>query len=334
MRSTTDPGAEPAGTVLTGTIVLGEHGAIALDTTPELARITKAWLESFRDSPDTRDAYERDLKHFVGWSGQHGNIDPLTYRRADIDAYLTYLTAVPNIRTGKPLATTSVARRLSAISSWYGYLEDHELVTGNPCRRVRRPKVDRDHTTTVGLTAAEATAVLHAAASDHYLPSACAVALARFLVTIGARVSEVCALDVADLGHDSGHRTVRLRMKGGKTRTRAIPAELAVPLDAWLDGRDSGPLFLTAAGARINRHEVGSFVRRAARAAGVAGWARITPHSFRHAWATIAREAGASLEERQYALGHADPRTTQRYDRAKEALAADPSYRVAAATAG
>jgi integrase len=73
------------------------------------------------------------------------------------------------------------------------------------------------------------------------------------------------------------------------------------------------------------------FVRRAAYAAGLPAADRITPHSFRHAWATVARERGASLEERQYALGHADPRTTQRYDRARASLDRDPSYLVASA---
>jgi integrase len=78
---------------------------------------------------------------------------------------------------------------------------------------------------------------------------------------------------------------------------------------------------------------VSRFVRRAAHAAGLPAADRITPHSFRHAWATIARERGASLEERQHALGHADPRTTQRYDRARASLDRDPSYLVAAAVA-
>jgi len=137
-------------------------------------------------------------------------------------------------------------------------------------------------------------------------------------------VSEVCGADVADLGHDSGHRTVRLRMKGGKTRTRAVPPPVAAAIDAHLAGRGEGPLFTTADGRRLDRHGVARFVRRAAVTAGLAAADKITPHSFRHAWATLARERGATLEERQYALGHADPRTTQRYDRARELF--DPRY--------
>ena len=94
-----------------------------------------------------------------------------------------------------------------------------------------------------------------------------------------------------------------------------------------------GRCFALRTGCGIDRHTIARFVRRAARAAGLPAAEKITPHSFRHAWATVARERGASLEERQYALGHADPRTTQRYDRARQSLDRDPSYLVAAAVA-
>jgi integrase len=203
----------------------------------------------------------------------------------------------------------------------------------NPVLRVRRPRLDRDHTATVGMTAAQASTVLRAARDDATLGPLCARALAGFLVEIGARVSEVCALDVTDLGYDSGHRTVRLRMKGGKTRTRAVPPGLGTALDAVVGGRTTGALFVLPDGRRLDRHTVFRFVRRAAHAAGLPAADKITPHSFRHAWATVARERGASLEERQFALGHADPRTTQRYDRARRSLDRDPSYLVANAVA-
>lgn len=295
-----------------------------------LAHHTAAWLWSFRESAHTRSAYRRDVEDFVQWCAGR-DLDPTTARRPDIDAYAANLTNLPNPRTGRPLAPASLARRLAALSSWYGYLHDAAAVDHNPMLRVRRPRIDSQHTTTVGMTSTETIAVLRAAETDPVLGPQTAPALAGFLVAIGARVSEVCALDVGDLGHDSGHRTVRLRMKGGKTRTRAIPPELAAKLDAMCSGRTGGPLFRTADGDRMDRHIIARFVRRAAIAANIPAADRITPHSFRHAWATLARENGATLEERQYALGHADPRTTQRYDRARASLNRDPSYLIAGA---
>lgn len=295
-----------------------------------LATHTAAWLWSFRESAHTREAYRRDVEDFVRWCVAR-DVDPLSVRRPEVDAYAANLANLPLQRTGRPLAPSSVARRLAALSSWYGYLHDAGVAPGNPLTRVRRPRLDRDHTTTIGMTATEATALLRAASQDLVLGGRCAGALAGFLMSIGARVSEVCALDVADLGYDSGHRTVRLRMKGGKTRTRAVPPGLAAKLDALCEGRADGPLFRTLTGDRLDRHSVARFVRRAARTAGLPSAEQITPHSFRHAWATLARERGATLEERQHALGHADPRTTQRYDRARASLDRDPSYLVASA---
>ncbi len=297
-----------------------------------LATHTAAWLWSFRESAHTRAAYRRDVSDFVAWCAGR-DLDVLALRRAQVDAYAATLANTANPRTGRPLAPATVARRLAALSSWYGYLVDNEACPHNPVVRVRRPRIDRDHTATVGLTAAQATAVLAAAGSDAVLGAATAAALAGFLVQIGARVSEVCALDVSDLGHDSGHRTVRLRMKGGKTRIRAVPPGLAAAIERHLAGRVDGPLFQAPDGRRLDRHTVYRFVQRAAKAAGIESAEKITPHSFRHAWATLARERGASLEERQHALGHADPRTTQRYDRARQNLDRDPSYLVAAAVA-
>jgi integrase/recombinase XerD len=309
--------------------VAGQAGSVA-PFDGGLAGHTAAWLWSYRESAHTRAAYQRDVADFVAWCERIG-VQVLAVRRPHLDAYAASLTQVANPRTGRVLSASTIARRLAALSSWYGYLVDAGLLAHNPVARVRRPRLDRDHTATVGLSATEAAALLRAAEQDEVLGRACAEPLAGLLVQLGARVSEVCALDVTDLGHDSGHRTVRLRMKGGKTRTRAVPPRLAAAVDAYLGGRSDGPLFRTATGERVDRHTVYRFVRRAARAAGIAAADRITPHSLRHAWATVARQRGASLEERQYALGHADPRTTQRYDRARASLDRDPSYLVAGA---
>jgi integrase/recombinase XerD len=105
----------------------------------------------------------------------------------------------------------------------------------------------------------------------------------------------------------------------------------AAAVDAYLDGREQGPLFLTVTGARIDRHAVFRLVRRLARQAGIESWERLSPHSLRHAFATAARSEGVALEDVQDAMGHADPRTTRRYDRDRHNLDRDPAYTIAAA---
>lgn len=311
---------------------LAEPGEIVSDIHDQLCATTLEWLASYRTSADTRAAYRRDLEDFTLWC-ESMRLDPLDARRSHVNAYAVYLTDTASAATGRTLSASTVARKLSTLSSWYGLLVDDGLVPSNPLERVRRPKLDKDHTTTIALTAEETLAFRDAAATDKFLGNELATVLAAFMIYIGARVSELCTLDLEDLSYDGGHRTVTLHMKGGKVRTRALPPRLCEALDAYLAVRpdSSSAAFIGLDGSRIIRQEVARFVRRAAKAAGIAAADRVTPHSFRHTWCTLARESGATLEERQYALGHADPRTTQRYDRARQSLDRDPSYLVAAA---
>ncbi len=156
------------------------------------------------------------------------------------------------------------------------------------------------------------------------------------LADLGLRVGELVGLDVADLGQERGHRTVRFVGKGGRPRRRALAPGTAAALDAYLASRpggDSGPLFVTATGARVDRHAVFRLVRRLARDAGIPAWAKLSPHSLRHAFATTARDEGVPLEDVQDAMGHADPRTTRRYDRDRHNLDRDPTYAIWAARA-
>lgn len=308
----------------------------------QLFDFTEAWLANRRLSDHTRDAYRRDVHEFLCWCDGR-DLAPLSARFTHLNEFGRHIESAPR-RGGRAASARTIARKLSAVSSWYKFLVRIGAVPANPMDGVDRPAVDKGHTTTVSFTAAEAGSMQVAIRGDRYLGHRCAAALLGFLVDIGARVSEVCAVDIADLGYDSGHRTVTLtKMKGGKQRTRAVPPELGVALDAYLGERAdrvgapvdqlAGALFVTASGDRIDRYEVYRFVRRAARAAGLPAANRITPHSFRHAWNATAREAGASLEVRQDSMGHADSRTTQGYDRDRWRLAADPSYLVAAAVA-
>ena len=93
-----------------------------------------------------------------------------------------------------------------------------------------------------------------------------------------------------------------------------------------------GPIFLSVHGHRLDRHAASRTVRRLARRAGIA--TRIGPHSLRHAFITAAFDAGVPLRDVQEAASHADPRTTMRYDRARQSLDRHATYIVAAFVAG
>ncbi|MGC9666217.1 tyrosine-type recombinase/integrase [Planosporangium sp. 12N6] len=308
-------------------------GAVARPA--DLADFTTAWLRNRRLSPHTRLAYQRDVNTWLQWCARR-DVDPLHATFLHVNEYARELESTIDTRSGRLLTPATVARRMSGLASWYDFLTRLRIVPVNPVAGADRPRVDRDHSVTVGLTADEVDALLAAAAADGGPQALRHRAMLTLLADLGLRVGELVGLDVTDLGHERGHRTIRFVGKGGKSRRRALAPATAAALDAYLatrPGQADGPLFVTATGARVDRAAVFRLVRRLARAAGIPAWADLSPHSLRHAFATTARDQGVPLEDVQDAMGHADPRTTRRYDRDRHNLDRDPTYRIAAARA-
>ena len=92
----------------------------------------------------------------------------------------------------------------------------------------------------------------------------------------------------------------------------------------------TGPLVATATGRRLRQGHLWDLVRRLARDADVGTWDRLSPHSLRHSAITFALDAGAALRDVQDYAGHKDPRTTRRYDHARDSLDRNAAYTVAA----
>ena len=276
-----------------------------------------AWLLGYAN-PRTRAAYRGDVRAWFAWCDQR-SLDPLIdVRRVHVDIYTR---AVEN--EGRSRAT--IARRLAALSSYYSYGVAEGTLQRNPVAYVARPKVD-DESHTQGLDSADAAALLQAAedagARDH--------ALVCLLLLNGLRVSEACALDIADVGEQRGHRTITVARKGGKRVTRALAPRTAAAVAAAIDQRAGGAVLCDTRGARLDRHDAARIVRRLARRVLPRERAdRITPHSLRHSAATLALDAGVALHRVQDLLGHADPRTTRRYDRARDSLDGDATYQLA-----
>ncbi|HET6481696.1 MAG TPA: tyrosine-type recombinase/integrase [Actinoplanes sp.] len=286
-------------------------------------QVTEAWLANRRLSEHTRTAYRRDVGVWLAWCAERG-VEPLRASFLDVNAYARGLEA-------RKLAASTVARKLSGLSSWYDFLVKIRAVEGNPVGGADRPYVSRDHSSTVGLSPEEVDALLAVAAEA----GPRSFAALTILADLGLRVGELVGLDLVDLGWERGHRTVRFVGKGGKPRRRALTGSAAEALDAYLAerGDQAGPLFTTSSGARLDRHAIFRLIRRLAAKAGIPGAERLSPHSLRHAFATTARAEGVALEDVQDAMGHADPRTTRRYDRDRHNLDRDPAYRIAAARA-
>jgi integrase/recombinase XerD len=288
-------------------------------------RILAAWKLSLPGSQHTLRAYTRSVEQFCGWLDGHG-LDLLSVERVHVDGYRHTLTGAP----------ATVAQKLAAVSSFYRYAVSHGVMATNPVELVQRPKVSADHSATQGLSKDQARALLEAARAD----GARSHALVSLLMFTGIRVSEALNASTTDYGHDAGHRTLTVRRKGGTVAKVAVPAPAVEALNAYLGttGQDlvtaAGeglPIFTTATGKRWSPSEAFRTVQRLARVAGIEG--EISPHSLRHAFATIALDAGVALHDLQDSMGHADPRTTRRYDRARNNLTKSAGYDVARALA-
>jgi integrase/recombinase XerC len=143
------------------------------------------------------------------------------------------------------------------------------------------------------------------------------VAMVELLYATGARVAELCGLDVSDIDYD--RQTIRVLGKGNKERTIPLGNPAMKALNVWLkEGRDSiknslsgNAVFLGVRGKRIDQRTVRTVVYNALQA--IEGIERMGPHALRHSAATHLLEGGADLRTVQEILGHASLATTQIY---------------------
>jgi integrase/recombinase XerC len=143
------------------------------------------------------------------------------------------------------------------------------------------------------------------------------VAMVELLYATGARVAELCGLDLSDIDYD--RQTIRVLGKGNKERMIPLGNPAMKALNVWLkEGRDSlknslsgTAVFLGARGKRIDQRTVRTVVYNALQA--IEGIERMGPHALRHSAATHLLEGGADLRTVQEILGHASLATTQIY---------------------
>ncbi|MFK0222251.1 tyrosine-type recombinase/integrase [Streptomyces vinaceus] len=282
-----------------------------------------AWCAR-QKSAHTRRAYARNLLRWEAYA-RKSTIHPLQAKLPLADAYANHLAQLPG-RDGGTLSESGQAQALAAAGSFYDYAVRIQVVETNPFTHVERPFVDPDYSPTEGLTETEVDKLITTARG--WAPRS--YALVTLLYLLGTRIDETLALNVTDLGYDRGHRTLPLRRKGGKKQPVPVPPIVIDALQSYLGDRTEGPLFITGTGERWMQTGVWKHLRVLARAAGIPGAANIKPHTLRHQFITDNLAENVPLERVQDAVGHSDPRTTQRYNRRRRALDDHPAYGLAA----
>ncbi len=256
-------------------------------------------------SPHTLAAYGRDLRQFfaflqseqlTSWAG----VTPHLGRR--------YLATM-----GRRYARRTIARKLSALRSFFRFLYREAKVSRDPLGLISAPKQPRR--LPKFLTPEEVTAVLKA--PDLSMPLGVRDrALFEVLYATGMRVGEVVSLRVNDLAWEG---ELRVTGKGRKERIvllgtaaeQALRLYLAESRRKLLRGHDRGALFLNARGGSLSDRGVRVIVDRHIRK--VAFGRRISPHVLRHTFATHLLDGGADLRAVQELLGHSSLATTQVY---------------------
>ncbi|MFG2076951.1 tyrosine-type recombinase/integrase [Nonomuraea maritima] len=280
---------------------------------------TGAWLSSEkRTSEATKRGYVQDLGWWITYLQGRG-LDPADVPPSAADLYGAALRDCG-------LAASTRSRRLAAASSWYDYLVRAGHAVRNPFTKMDRPKT-ADVSKTRGLSKDELDRML---AHAHTYETARTYALLCLLVVTACRVGGVIRVKRSALGHDRGHRVIDLPVKGGgeeNTKRFIIPPYASVALDRYLEerGNDDGPLFRTDTGKPLDQPSIFRQLRRVAKKAGIPHADSLSPHSLRHSIATHLLEK-YPLHVVQDLLGHADPRTTRRYDRARDTLDRSPAY--------
>lgn len=245
-------------------------------------------------------AYERDVRLFFSYTTE------LIFSQETILNFLSHLQ-----KSG--YASSSICRTLMAIKVFFRFLKKEGEIELDPSHLLETPKIWQLLPDI--LSYQEVEQLFHAPDPATRI-GVRDLAMLEVLYASGLRVSELCALNLADVDDDS----VRVSQgKGGKQRMVPIASAAVTAIDRYLllwergDVHDRGgePLFLTEQGKRINRVLVWKQIRMHARKAGITK--RVFPHSLRHAFATHLLENGADLRIIQEMLGHSSIATTDRY---------------------
>lgn len=254
-----------------------------------------------RASRNTIMAYQRDLARFTRWAARRMR-DYLAPTVTDLDAFVAHLWR-------QKLEASTIARHVWTLRSFYRFLTqeghgDFPAVDSleAPAQWKRLPRV---------LSPQSVAALLNEPNPDdrYYLRDR---ALLETLYATGGRASEVVSLKLSTLQLDSRH--CQCVGKGNKARLLPLNPPAVAAIREYLDRRppdNSGLVFVSRSGRKLSREMVWVIVAKYGRRAGLAG--KVTPHSFRHSFATHLLSGGADLRAVQELLGHANLHTTQRY---------------------
>jgi integrase/recombinase XerD len=259
-------------------------------------------------------SYARDLRYFIEFL-QNSGVDVVGVTSTTLSEFEVWLK-------DRNLAISSINRTNSAVKSFLIYCA-REYDLNLPTGEITSHKVARR--LPKALTIDEVAQLIESARSLGNSSSLRDVALLELLYSTGGRVSEIIGINMSDLAKVESEneiiQTIKLRGKGSKERIVPIGSFALTALDNYLirvrpellakGVRNESAFFLNSRGGRLSRQSAWNIVLHAAKACGLEG--KVSPHVFRHSYATHLLDGGADIRVVQELLGHSSVTTTQIY---------------------
>lgn len=271
-------------------------------------------------------SYRTDLQTYLAWCAQH-DLPPLMAKRPHIELYMRHIEGLRKA-DGKPLAESTLRRKYIVVRLFYKTAAQDDLVPKNVVEFVKAPFIHEESQRRTFLNPLEFAAFLSASRQMGVMEHA----VAALLGLCGLRIAEACSLDIESLGDEGGYDTLKFIGKGGKPADIPLPIPVMRAVRACIGGRTEGPLLLNKVGKRLDQRAAHRMVRRIAERAHVN--TDISPHSLRRTFCTSGLISGVPMRDMQIAMRHSDPRTTGKYDMAKNNKDRHASHRVASFLAG
>lgn len=252
-------------------------------------------------SAQTLRAYQNDLYQYLSFLVGEGCSDLESVTRLLLRSFLAYLKK-------QNYSKTTIARKLVAIRSLYKFLCREGILKSNPAENIRAPKLDKN---LPGFMSVKQTETLIDLPVLNTVSGIRDRAILETLYSTGMRVSELVGTDIDDI--DFSNEVVKVKGKGRKERLQPIGNHALDAIRSYLDKRDfdNKALFLNRRGGRLTERSVARMLEKYVKMAGMS--LNISPHTFRHSFATHLLDSGADLRSVQELLGHANLSSTQIY---------------------
>ena len=258
-------------------------------------------------TPNTLDAYLKDLQKLLNYYSDEG----IDFRQVTLKQLDGFAKALQELGVGP----RSVARILSGVRSFYRFLTIEKEVETDPTELLESPKLGKHLPEVLSLPEIDAIE----AAIDLSKPEGVRdLAIVELLFSCGLRISELCSLKLSELYLEEGY--IRVHGKGRKERLVPIGDSAIDRLRQWFvvrqgckvkPGEEDFVFVSLRRGKRLSRISLFVYIKEYAAKAGIRK--NISPHTFRHSFATQLLEGGANLRAIQAMLGHEDIGTTEIY---------------------